>query len=83
VRPVYIFWLCWFSVSFVTFLAAEIWGLVTGKGRTLSEAIWHLERFRTGQPIGQWSVGHYWFVAGFFVLSLWLLFHFGFGDWRS
>lgn len=84
-RPVHIFWLCWFIASVGVFLVAETWGLITGKGRTLSEAIWSLEKFRTGQPISQWSAAHFlflgfWLIAGF--VWVWLAGHFLFGRWR-
>lgn len=84
-RPIHLFWLCWFLASVGTFLGVETWGLVTGKGRTLSEAIWALEKFRTGQPVGQWSAGHFLFL-GFWLLVefiwIWLAGHFLFGRWR-
>jgi hypothetical protein len=82
VRPVHLFWLCWFLASFGVFLAAETWGLVTGKGRTLSEAIWALEKFRTGQPLYQWSAGHLLFGGVFLLVAAWLVGHFVLGWWR-
>jgi hypothetical protein len=50
---------------------------------TLSASIWDLEKFRDGQPISQWSVGHLWFVGILGLLFLWLFFHFALGWWRS
>jgi hypothetical protein len=83
VRPIDKFWLAWFTISIGTFLAVEITALATNHAdRTLSAAVWRLERFRTGQPIYEWSAGHLLFFGMFSLISLWLIFHFGFGRFR-
>lgn len=75
-------WLAWFVASFGSFLFFEVRALATGHTeRTLSAAIWRFEQFRTGQPFGQWSAGHFWLVGILAVGFLWLLFHFALGWW--
>jgi len=77
------FWLGWFILSIGSFLAMEIYQLIIGHPeRTLSAAVWRLERFRTGQPIGEWSAGHLLFFGSFSLIAVWLIFHFGFGLFR-
>jgi hypothetical protein len=83
VKGWHLFWLAWFLTSFGVFLAAEIYTLATNWRHTLSASIWDLEKFRNGQPISQWSVGHLWFVGILGLLFLWLFFHFALGWWRS
>lgn len=77
-----IFWLIWLGASFGVFLVAEIFGLVTDKNRTLSEAIWRWEKFDPAQPITHWTAFHFLFIGIFLVLVLWLCGHFAFGWWR-
>lgn len=83
IRAWHIYWLCWASIAFVTFLVPEIYALATNWRRTLSAAVWSLERFTPGQPIPHWSAGHIWFISIYAVLVFWLLFHFGMGWWRA
>lgn len=80
-----IYWLCWFVLSIGAFFAKEIYSLVHRDGGTLSEAIWRLEQFKHGQPVMQWTAGHFlflgfWLMVGF--VWFWLLPHFILGDWR-
>lgn len=78
----HVFWLCWFAVSFTSFLTVEVYALATDWRRTLSASVWDLIDYKEGQSIHQWSVGHYWFIGIMFLLFVWLLFHFGLGWWR-
>lgn len=78
----YLWWLCWFVGWFTSFLAVEIYGLCTNPARTLSAAIWHLEKVQPGQPITSWTAFHFGFIGVLFVLDIWLLGHFGFKAWR-
>ena len=74
-------WLIGF-LCFGFFLAYEIYQLVKGNGGTLSEAIWRREKFRKGQSIEDWSAGHYLFTGAFIYITIWLIFHFGWGKFR-
>lgn len=76
------YWLIWATATFLTFLVPEVWAAVTDTRRTLSAAVWRIEEFVPGQPVGHWSVGHFWFIAIYGVLVFWLFFHFGMGWWR-
>jgi hypothetical protein len=76
------YWLVWFLVSASSFLTVEVYGLVTDRTRTLSYAVWHLERFKAKQPIDQWAAGHFLFTFLFLLIAIWLVGHFGWGWWR-
>lgn len=76
------YWLIWFGVVFLTFIAPEVYALATDWRRTLSAAVWHLESFTPHQVISQWSAVHLLFVGAFGVLAFWLFFHFAMGWWR-
>lgn len=76
------YWLCWFVVSFTAFLAPEIYGLATDSRRTLSAAIWHLEKYQPNQSIVNWSAFHFLFIASLIVIDIWLLGHFGWKVWH-
>lgn len=80
--PWHRYWLIWFLVSFFAFLGPEVYALCTNWRNTLSAAVWSLEKFRTGQPVVQWSAGHFLFTGAFALTFLWLLGHFGWGMWR-
>lgn len=82
-RGWHLFWLVWFAVSFGTFLAAEIYALVTDWRRTLSAWVWSFEKFQPDQPISKFTAGHFWFGGIFVVLVVWLFFHFWMGWWRG
>lgn len=75
-------WLIWFLASFGSFLIFEVGALATGHPeKTLSAAIWRLERFRAGQPIWQWNAAHYLLGGALLVVLTWLLGHFILGWW--
>jgi hypothetical protein len=78
----HVYWSVWAIGSFVTFIAPEVYALATNWRNTLSSSVWDFERFRTGQPIYQWSAGHFLFVLLLLVIDVWLLGHFAFGIWR-
>jgi len=82
-RPIDKFWLGWFITMIGSFLVMEIYQLATGHPeRTLSAAIWRLERFKNGQAFDEWSAGHLLFMGSFGLLIFWLFFHFGWGKFR-
>ncbi len=78
------YWLWWFILTFPAgFLIPEAIALARRRDQdTLSHAVWTLEHFRTGQPVMQWSAGHFLFTSTFILLTLWLIGHFGWGLWR-
>lgn len=76
------YWEIWAAVTFLTFIGPEVFALVTNWRNTLSAAIWDMERFRTGQPLYQWSAGHFLFGCAFLTIVIWLSGHFLFGFWR-
>jgi hypothetical protein len=78
------YWLWWFIVTFpLGFLVPEVVALARNKtGDTLSGAIWELEKFSPGQPIGHWTAFHLLFIGMLLVLFVWLLGHFAMGWWR-
>lgn len=77
------FWLGWFLTTFFSFLIMELWALISKRpDRTLSYAIWRLERFKAGEGFWEWSAGHYLFMGAFGLLIFWLFFHFGWGLFR-
>jgi hypothetical protein len=51
------YWLIWACITFGTFIVPEVYALVTNWRNTLSASVWDMERFRTGQPLYQWSAG--------------------------
>jgi hypothetical protein len=75
------FWLIWFSVSILTFLVAEVWALCTDWHNTLSENVWKLESFRTGQDVFHWTAGHTLFAGVWILMTVWLTGHFLFHIW--
>lgn len=76
------YWLTWAVVTFTAFLVPEVVALATNWRNTLSASVWDLESFLPGQPVAHWSAAHFWFIAVYGVLVLWLFFHFGMGWWR-
>lgn len=78
----HVFWLVWFLVSFCTFLAVEIYALVTDYRRTLSEAIWAMEDFKPGQSVMHWSALHFLFGGVLLLTFVWLTGHFLFHIWH-
>jgi hypothetical protein len=70
------YWLSWFCVWFTAFLIPEVIAIVQGTGNTLSENVWKLEQFRTGQPVLGWSAGHFLFAGVWLVTTIWLTGHF-------
>lgn len=76
------YWLCWFIVMFASFIGPEIYGLVTDSRRTLSAAIWHLEKYTPGQSIIGWSAFHLLFIGALIVVEVWLIGHFGWHIWH-
>lgn len=76
------YWSIWAVAVFLSFIVPEVYALVTNWRNTLSASVWDLERFRTGQPIYQWSAGHLLFVGLMAVLFVWLSGHFALGWWR-
>lgn len=76
------YWLIWFTVAFVTFLGPEIYGLLTNAQRTLSAAVWSMEKVEPGQPISGWTAFHFLFIGVLLILFVWLIGHFAFGIWR-
>lgn len=77
-----VIWTAWFFVTFGGFAALETYALCTDWQRTLSAAIWRMEDFLPGQPLGKWSAVHFLLIACLLVLFVWLLGHFGWGLWR-
>ncbi|HET6909069.1 MAG TPA: hypothetical protein VFH54_07010 [Mycobacteriales bacterium] len=78
----HVFWLCWFLGSFGTFLGFEAYALATDWRRTLSAAVWHMEKFQPGQPITAWTALHLLFIGALIVVDIWLIGHFGWMIWR-
>lgn len=78
----HLYWALWFCLSFFSFLAVEIYALLTDWQRTLSAAVWHLEGFVPGQRVIDWSAFHFLFIGVLGVLFVWLFFHFGMGLFR-
>jgi hypothetical protein len=76
------YWLIWACITFGTFIVPEVYALVTNWRNTLSASVWDMERFRTGQPLYQWSAGHFLFACMLIVIFAWLSGHFIFGFWR-
>lgn len=81
-RNWHLFWLIWFLTSFGTFLAVEIYALCTDYKRTLSEAIWAMEKVKDGQPISHWTAGHFLFTFTLILVCVWLIGHFGWHLWH-
>lgn len=76
-------WLLWFLASVGVFSFYEGRALITGHPeKTLSYAIWRLVSLRPGQPVPEWTFGHFAFTGVLAVLFLWLFFHFSLGWWR-
>lgn len=75
-------WGIWLALSVGSFLALEIFGLVTDARRTLSAAVWRLEDLKPGQPISGWTFAHVLFIGLLALLFVWLLGHFAMGWWR-
>lgn len=77
------YWPIWFTVMLVSFLGPEVYALITNWRNTLSAAVWRMEHFRSGQPLDQWSAGHFLFIGVLLLIDVWLLGHFALGWWRS
>lgn len=77
-----VYWTTWAVVTFLLFIAPEIFGLLTDSNRTLSAAVWRMETFNRNQSVLQWTFVHFAFVAMLGFLLVWLVGHFGFGIWR-
>lgn len=76
-------WLIWFIGFVGTFGFFEGRALATHQPeKTLSYAIWRMVNLRSGQPIYQWTFGHFAFMILLFGLFVWLFFHFNLGWWR-
>ena len=77
------YWAAWFALAFGTFIVPETIALLTGHPeRTLSAAVWRLEKLRAGQGIWQWDAAHFLFTGAFILVAAWLVGHFGWGLWR-
>lgn len=79
------FWLIWFCASFFTFLAAEVYALVTDYRKTLSETIWWIEGYKSGADfadVSKWTAGHFLLGGAFGVVFIWLIGHFIFRWWH-
>jgi hypothetical protein len=76
------YWLAWAVVVFLTFIAPEVYALVTNWHNTLSASVWDMERFMPGQTVAKWTAWHLLFTGMLLVLFVWLLGHFSFGWWR-
>lgn len=76
------YWLTWFTTAFLTFLGPEIYALVKHNKNTLSETLWHFERFQRGQPVWQWTAAHFLITGVLALVFVWLLGHFALGWWR-
>lgn len=77
------YWAIWFAVSFGTFIVPEAIALVRNRTQdTLSGAIWAMEKLQPGQGITKWTFAHFAFTSVFALITVWLVFHFGFGWWR-
>lgn len=77
----HVYWLIWFAVAFLTFLIPEVWALATNPRRTLSWAVWSMEKLVPGQSVWAWHAAHLIFTGILILLFLWLIGHFGFGIW--
>jgi len=77
------YWLIWFLVSITSFLVPELIALFSGHPEnTLSDSIWRMEDlYKPGQSFTSWTFAHYAFTAGFIVLAVWLIGHFGWRIW--
>lgn len=78
----YVYWSAWFAVSFLSFLAPEIYALCTDPRRTLSAAVWHMEDLVPGQTVWAWHASHLIFTGVLILTFGWLIGHFGWGLWR-
>lgn len=78
------YWFWWIIASLVTFLAYEIFALVTGHGEnTLSNWVWQHLKIHAGESITQWSAGDLLtFAAYITIFVLWLPWHFWLGKFR-
>lgn len=77
------YWLAWAVVTFLAFLGPEVYALVTNWRNTLSAQVWRMLTVQAGQPIGQWSAGHFWFAGIYVTATVWLGGHFLFRFWAS
>lgn len=78
------YWLWWFILTFpVGFLIPETIAIMRNRTQdTLSGAVWSLESLKAGQGVWQWTAAHFLFTGVFALLTVWLVFHFGWGWWR-
>lgn len=78
-----IFWAIWFGVSMAAFCVVEFTMLAMGRPQdTLSANVWRMEDFLPGQSFMHWSAMHFLFIGVFLLMTVWLLFHFGWGMFR-
>ncbi len=73
------YWPTLLSVLLVGFLPAEIYGLVTNPGNTLSAWVWRALKIARNQDWTAWSATDYLVFGCWVVLVTWLTAHFFFG----
>jgi hypothetical protein len=81
-KPMAIYWLVWFLTSITFFLVPEFIAIFSGHvENTLSYSVWRMEKLIPGQSPTQWTFAHFAFIGFFTLLAVWLIGHFGWGDW--
>ena len=78
------YWFWWLIASLGSFLAYEVWSLVTRHPEnTLSNWVWVNLRIHAGESISQWSAGDLLtFAAYISIFVAWLPWHFWLGRFR-